>query len=78
MRTVGRAGVLGVAGRAGKRFRPRPVPHSPGPTAPEVAEERHTTPGRSARREELVRANGSIIFGETPDLRFFRHAPQAF
>ena len=32
---------------------------------------------RSARREELVRANGSIIFGETPDLRFFRHAPQA-
>ena len=55
----------------GKRFRPRPVAHSPGPTAPEVAEERRTTPGRSARREELVRANGSIIFRETQDLSFF-------
>ena len=46
-------------------------------TAPEVAEERRTTPGRSARREELVRANGSIIFGETQDLSFFGHAPRA-
>ena len=61
----------------GKRFRPRPVPHSPGPTAPEVAEERRTTPGRSARREELVRANGSIIFGETQNLSFFRRPPPA-
>jgi hypothetical protein len=75
--TVGWPGVQGVAGRPGKRFRPRPVAHSPGPTAPEVAEERRTTPGRSARREELVRANGSIIFGETQDLSFFGHAPRA-
>ena len=75
--TVGWTGVQGVAGRPGKRFRPRPVAHSPGPTAPEVAEERRTTPGRSARREELVRANGSIIFGETQDLSFFGHAPRA-
>ena len=75
--TVGRPGAQGVAGRPGKRFRPRLMPHSPGPTAPEVAEERHTTPGRSARREELVRANGSIIFGETQDLSFFGHAPPA-
>ena len=75
--TVGWPGVQGVAGRPGKRFRPRPVAHSPGPTAPEVAEERHTTPGRSARREELVRANGSIIFGETQDLSFFWHVPPA-
>ena len=75
--TVGRSGAQGVAGRPGKRFRPRLMPHSPGPTAPEVVEERHTTPGRSARREELVRANGSIIFGETQDLSFFWHAPPA-
>ena len=75
--TVGWPGVQGVAGRPGKRFRPRPVAHSPGPTAPEVAEERRTTPGRSARREELVRANGSIIFGETQELSFFGHAPRA-
>ena len=75
--TVGRPGAQGVAGRPGKRFRPRLMPHSPGPTAPEVAEERHTTPGRSARREELVRANGSIIFGETQDLSFFWHVPPA-
>ena len=46
-------------------------------TAPEVVEERRTTPGRSARREELVRANGSIIFGETQDLSFFWHVPPA-
>ena len=46
-------------------------------TAPEVAEERRTTPGRSARREELVRANGSIIFGETQELSFFGYAPRA-
>ena len=75
--TVGWPGVQGVAGRPGKRLRPRPVAHSPGPTAPEVAEERHTTPGRSARREELVRANGSIISGETQDLSFFWHVPPA-
>ena len=75
--TVGWPGVQGVAGRPGKRLRPRPVAHSPGPTAPEVAEERHTTPGRSARREELVRANGSIIFRETQDLSFFGHVPPA-
>ena len=75
--TVGWPGVQGVAGRPGKRFRPRPVAHSPGPTAPKVAEERRTTPGRSARREELVRANGSIIFGETQDLSFFWHVPPA-
>ena len=76
--TVGWPGAHGVAGMPGKRSRPRPVPHSPGPMAPEVAEERRTTPGRSARREELVRANGSIIFGETQDLSFFGHAPPAF
>ena len=76
--TAGWPGVQGAAGRPGKRFRPRPVAHSPGPTAPEVAEERRTTPGRSARREELVRANGSIIFGETQDLSFFGHGPPAF
>ncbi len=75
--TAGWPGVQGVAGRPGKRFRPRPVAHSPGPTAPEVAEERRTTPGRSATREELVRANGSIIFGETQDLSFFWHVPPA-
>ena len=75
--TVSWSGAQGVAGRPGKRFRPRPVPRCPGPTAPEVAEERRTTPGRSARREELVRANGSIIFGETQDLSFFGHAPRA-
>ena len=51
--------------------------NSPSPTAPEVAEERRTTPGRSARREELVRANGSIIFRETQDLSFFGHVPPA-
>ena len=39
--------------------------------------ESRSCPVLSSRREELVRANGSIIFRETQDLSFVWHAPPA-